>query len=108
MEIQLGIFGIAIDLAETGEEAFVTIKENSYDIIFLDLVLPGVDGYQICKTLKMTEKTKNIPIVILTGKSGFFSKLRGILVGANAYLTKPVQQEQLKTVIQQVLPQINL
>lgn len=108
MEIQLGIFGIALDFAETGEEALVTVEKNLYDIIFLDLILPGVDGYQVCKTLKMTEKTKNIPIIILTGKGGFFNKLRGTLVGANAYLTKPVQQEQLKTVIQQVLPQIDL
>jgi twitching motility two-component system response regulator PilG len=105
MEIQLGIFGMRVDFAETGEEALEYVNKQNYDIIFLDLMLPGIDGYKVCKMIKADKMTKNIPIILLTSKSGYFNKLRGILAGASVYLTKPLQQEQLKTVIQQVLPQ---
>lgn len=106
MEIQLGLYGLNIDFAETGEEALEYVKkpENVYDIIFLDLMLPGIDGYKVCKEIKSNKISKNTPVVMLTGKGSRFDKLRGTMAGASVYLTKPVEQEKLKEVIKQFLP----
>jgi two-component system, cell cycle response regulator len=106
MEIQLGLFGMDIDFAETGEEALEYIQKTVYDIIFLDLMLPGIDGYKVCKEIKSHKLSKNTPVVMLTGKGSRFDKLRGTMAGANVYLTKPVEQEKLKEVIQEYLPNI--
>ncbi len=106
MEIQLGLYGLNIDFAETGEEALDYVKKpnNVYDIIFLDLMLPGIDGYKVCKEIKSNKVSKNTPVVMLTGKGSRFDKLRGTMAGASVYLTKPVEQEKLKEVIKQFLP----
>ena len=105
MEIQLGLYGMAIDFAETGEEALEYIqKDTVYDIIFLDLMLPGIDGYKVCKEIKSHKLSKNTPVVMLTGKGSRFDKLRGTMAGASVYLTKPVEQEKLKEVINEYLP----
>ncbi len=104
MEIHLGVFGMAIDFAETGEEALEYIDKTVYDIIFLDLMLPGIDGYKVCKEIKTHKLSKNTPVVMLTGKNSRFDKIRGTMAGANLYLTKPVEQEKLREVIQQYVP----
>jgi len=85
-----------IDLAETGEKALELIKENSYDMIFLDVILPGVDGYDICKTIKNDEATKSIPVVMLTGNSSAEDQIKGTLAGCDSYLIKPVKSELFK------------
>jgi twitching motility two-component system response regulator PilG len=107
MEIQLGLYGMEIDFAETGEEALEFIKKTVYDIIFLDLMLPGIDGYKVCKVIKSEKMSKNTPVVMLTGKGSRFDKLRGTMAGASVYLTKPVEQEKLKEVIKQFLPEFS-
>jgi len=105
MEIQLNLYGMNIDFAETGEEALEYIQKTVYDIIFLDLMLPGIDGYKVCKEIKSQKMSKNTPVVMLTGKGSRFDKLRGTMAGANVYLTKPVEQEKLKEVIGEFLPE---
>ncbi|MDM8569791.1 response regulator [Thiotrichales bacterium HSG1] len=101
MEIQLSLFGMEIDFAETGEKALEFIQKTVYDIIFLDIMLPGIDGYKVCKEIKSNNMSKNTPVVMLTGKGTRFDKLRGTMAGASVYLTKPVEPEQLKEVIKQ-------
>ncbi|OUD15755.1 hypothetical protein TPSD3_01770 [Thioflexithrix psekupsensis] len=101
MEIHLGLLGMDIDFAETGEEALELVKTTVYDIIFLDVMLPGVDGYKVCKTIKSDKMSKNTPVVMLTGKGSRFDKLKGTMAGASVYLTKPVEPEKLAEVIKQ-------
>ncbi len=103
MEIHLGLLGMNIDFAETGEEALELVKkpDANYDIIFLDVMLPGVDGYKVCKTIKADKLFKNTPVVMLTGKGSKIDKLRGTMAGASVYLTKPVEPEKLTEVIKQ-------
>ncbi len=107
MEIQLSLFGMDIDFAETGEKALEFIQKTVYDIIFLDIMLPGIDGYKVCKEIKSNNMSKNTPVVMLTGKGTRFDKLRGTMAGASVYLTKPVEPEQLKEVINKFLPNSN-
>ncbi|MCP4698475.1 MAG: response regulator [Gammaproteobacteria bacterium] len=107
MEIHLGSFGIQIDFAESGEEALEHTKTKSdYDIIFLDIMMPGIDGYKVCKTLRAKKEFKRTPIIMLTGKGSRFDKLKGTMAGASLYLTKPVEPDHLKEVITKFLPQL--
>jgi twitching motility two-component system response regulator PilG len=107
MEIQLGLFGIQIDFAETGEEALqITQNTTDFDIIFLDIMMPGIDGYQVCKKFRSDKSLKHKPIIMLTGKGSRFDKLKGTMAGASLYLTKPVDQGQLQEVLKKFLPQL--
>jgi twitching motility two-component system response regulator PilG len=79
-----------VDVAETGERALELLQQHTYNLIFLDVILPGTDGYQVCKEIRKNPKTKQTPVIMLTSKSSPFDRVRGSLVGCSAYLTKPV------------------
>ena len=95
--------GIKADQAEDGDTALKLVSENSYNIIFLDVIMPGVDGYEVCKTIKRDKEKKNIPIVMLTGKSSPFDKVKGKLSGCDTYLTKPVSIKEFKRTLTKCL-----
>jgi len=103
--LELGSFNIQVDTAETGEEGLEMLANNKYDIIFLDVVMPGADGYQVCKTIRRNQETKFTPIVMLTSKSSPFDKVRGSLAGCSSYLTKPVDYENFYQVLEEFLAQ---
>lgn len=92
-----------VDLAEDGERAVEFIANQSFDIIFLDVVLPGMDGYKICREIKRNKRTKNTPVIMLTGKSSPFDKVKGKLAGCDAYLTKPVDDSTFNEVVHKYL-----
>jgi twitching motility two-component system response regulator PilG len=66
IELELKLLGVNADFAETGEQAFKLLDNKSYDIVFLDVVLPGIDGYQVCKTIKKDIMMKQTPVIMLT------------------------------------------
>jgi two-component system, cell cycle response regulator len=103
--LELGNFNIQVDTAETGEQGLEMLEKNKYDIIFLDVVMPGADGYQVCKVIRRNQNTKLTPVVMLTSKSSPFDKVRGSLAGCNAYLTKPVDYENFYQVLEEYLAQ---
>ncbi len=90
IDLELRNSGVLADIAETGERALELLAQNKYDLIFLDVVLPGTDGYQVCREIRKTPQTRQTPVIMLTSKSSPFDKVRGSLVGCSAYLTKPV------------------
>jgi two-component system cell cycle response regulator len=92
-----------IDLAESGEEALAYLSAKPYDIVFLDVVLPGVDGYQICKRIKQDKGTREMPVIMLTGKSSPFDRVKGKLAGCDSYLTKPVDVASFEKVVRKYL-----
>lgn len=103
IELELELFGIQSDMAETGEQALDLLDRKTYDIIFLDVVLPGVDGYKICKTIKKDKAAKETPVIMLTGKSSPFDRIRGTFAGCDTYLTKPVAHDSFHKVIKKYL-----
>lgn len=103
--LELGSFNIQVDTAETGEQGLEMLGKSKYDIIFLDVVMPGADGYQVCKTIRRNQETKHTPIVMLTSKSSPFDKVRGSLAGCSSYLTKPVDYENFYQVLEEFLAQ---
>ncbi len=104
MDLCLRLHDLAVDLAEDAEKALLLLKKGNYDVIFLDVVLPEMDGYKVCKLIKSDESTRSIPIIMLTGKSSPFNKVRGVMAGCDRYLTKPVDAEQLQTVLKKYIP----
>lgn len=86
--------GITAEFAEDAESALKLIETRRYDILFLDVVLPGKDGYEICKAVKKDKSKKHIPVIMLTGKSSPIDKVKGKLSGCDAYLTKPVSLKE--------------
>ena len=105
LEIELKMLGAKVELAESGEQALELSRNQSYDIIFLDVMMPGIDGYKVCKVLKKDARSKNTPIIMLTGKSSPFDKVKGTLSGCDTYLTKPLQHEEFQNVTRKYLPQ---
>ncbi|QLG89106.1 response regulator [Chitinibacter bivalviorum] len=105
LELFLKLLGGDIDCAETGEAGIALAQQNEYDMIFLDVVLPNADGYQVCRTIRKNRDTKHTPIIMLTSKSSPFDRVRGTLAGCSTYLTKPVESAVFKEVVQKYLPQ---
>ncbi len=100
LELELKASNIYVDAAETGEIGLELIEKNYYDLIFLDVMLPGTDGYQVCKHIKRNPALKQTPVVMLTSKSSPFDRVRGSLAGCDTYLTKPVDYEQFRQVLE--------
>lgn len=100
MENKLAPYAFGVDFAESGEQAIGFTGEKTYTCVFLDVILPGVDGYQVCKLIKSKKSAgKPTAVVMLTSKSSPFDKIRGTMAGCDAYLTKPVDEDRLLEVI---------
>ena len=105
MEAKLAPYGFQADFAETGEQAVGMTGTKEYTCVFLDVVLPGIDGYQVCKLIKSNKQAiKRTAVVMLTSRSSPFDKLRGSLAGCDEYLTKPVDENRLLEVMAKFLP----
>lgn len=94
-ELFLKQAGYTVLLVENGFEALTAVFDTRPDIIFVDIMMPRLDGYQTCQLIKKSEDFKGIPIVMLSSKDGLFDKARGRIVGSNEYLTKPFSKEGL-------------
>jgi len=87
--------GCAVVTATDGFEALSKITDQEPDIIFVDIMMPRLDGYQTCALIKHNQIFKNTPVVMLSSKDGLFDKARGRIVGSDQYLTKPFTKEEL-------------
>ncbi len=106
LEIELKLLGVAVVLAENGEKAMELCRNFDYDIVFLDVVMPGVDGYKVCKFLKKYHRSKSTPVILLTGKSSPFDKVKGSLSGCDSYLTKPLEHENFQHIARKYLSEV--
>ena len=100
-EIFLKQGGHEVMLAEDGFDALSKVSDYQPDLIFCDILMPRLDGYQTCAIIKRNPKFSGVPIVMLSSKDGVFDKARGRMVGAQDYLTKPFTKDQLLQAIQQ-------
>ena len=91
--------GLEVICAVDGMDALEKINESIPDLILLDITMPRMDGYQVCKLIRGNDATKEVPVVMISGKDGFFDKVRGRMAGTTGYITKPFGPETLmKTV----------
>jgi chemotaxis family two-component system response regulator PixH len=91
--------GCSVISATSSEEAQAKIDRNKPDLIFLDVILPGKSGFEICRELKSNPDTSNIPVVFCSTKNSDVDKIWGNMLGADAYLAKPINQEELTTTL---------
>ena len=94
-EIFLGQAGCIVILAADGFDALAKITDNHPDVIFVDVMMPRLDGYQTCALIKKNPRFKSTPVVMLSSKDGLFDRARGRMVGSDQYLTKPFTKDSL-------------
>lgn len=97
--------GFAIGTAANGVDALIKTRSVSLDLIVLDLMLPQLNGLDICKTLRENPATASIPVIMLTGLDSYFTRVAGFEAGINVYLTKPYQPEELISKVEELLEQ---
>jgi phosphate regulon transcriptional regulator PhoB len=95
--------GFEIYVSTDGEDALRRVKQEKYDIIILDLMLPGIQGMELCSILKSSEDTSDVPIIMLTAKSEELDKVLGLEMGADDYITKPFSPRELIARVKAVL-----
>ena len=94
-EIFLRQGGHEVVLAEDGFDALAKVNDHAPEIIFCDILMPRLDGYQTCAIIKRNQRFAHVPVIMLSSKDGLFDKARGRMVGSQDYLTKPFTKEQL-------------
>ncbi len=95
VRFSLELEGYEVLVAYNGEEALNQARKENPDLILLDLMLPKLDGYKVCRLLKFDERYKHIPILMLTAKTQEKDKATGMETGANEYITKPFEMDEL-------------
>lgn len=100
-ETMLANEGFRVVTAENGFEALSKVTRHQPDMIFVDIMMPRLDGYQTTAIIKNNSRFREIPIVMLTSKDGLFDKARGRVVGSDLYLTKPFTREELLSAVRQ-------
>ncbi|MBC7624697.1 MAG: twitching motility response regulator PilG [Aeromicrobium sp.] len=94
-EIFLMQAGCQVILAENGFDALSKIADHQPDVIFVDVMMPRLDGYQTCALIKKNGKHKTTPVIMLSSKDSLFDRARGRMVGSDEYLTKPFSKDSL-------------
>ena len=94
-EIFLAQAGCQVVLAEDGFDALAKIADHAPDLIFVDIMMPRLDGYQTCALIQKNPRLKATPVIMLSSKDGLFDRARGRLAGSDEYLTKPFTKESL-------------
>ena len=100
-EIFLRQGGHEVVLAEDGFDALAKVNDHAPQLIFCDILMPRLDGYQTCAIIKRNPKFAHVPVIMLSSKDGLFDKARGRMVGSEDYLTKPFTKDQLLRAVQQ-------
>ena len=100
-EIFLAQGGHQVLLAEDGFDALAKVNDHIPELIFCDILMPRLDGYQTCAIIKRNPKFAHVPVIMLSSKDGLFDKARGRMVGSEDYLTKPFTKEQLLRAVAQ-------
>jgi twitching motility two-component system response regulator PilG len=103
-EIFLKQGGHEVALAEDGFDALSKLGDFNPDLVFCDILMPRLDGYQTCAIIKRNPEFSSVPVIMLSSKDGLFDKARGRMVGSQDYLTKPFTKDQLLQAVLQHRP----
>ncbi|MEW5787022.1 MAG: response regulator [Pseudomonadota bacterium] len=103
-EIFLLKTGCEVILAEDGFDALAKIADHHPQVIFVDIMMPRLDGYQTCALIKKNPRLKETPVIMLSSKDGLFDRARGRLVGSDEYLTKPFTKDTLLEAVRRHRP----
>lgn len=109
LTLELEKLPAAVELAyaDTGEQALERVNDGPFDFIFLDVVMPGIDGFETCTRMRELPTLKKTPIIMLTSKTSPLDEVKGIMAGCSTYLTKPIDPEEFQKVIGRVSSWVN-
>lgn len=102
LELELRETTMTADYAVCGEDALEKINSQQYDLVFLDIVMPGIDGYEVCKQLRKLPNYKRTPVIMLSGKTEPLDEVEGILAGASTYMLKPVKHTDFQQTLERI------
>jgi len=94
---------VKANFAESGEQALSALEKSHYNIVFLDVVMPGIDGYEACRKIKGDPKTKDIPVILLTSNSSALDRVKGKMSGCDTFLVKPVNKDDFYQTLRKFL-----
>jgi len=100
-EIFLNQAGCEVILAQDGFDALSKITDHEPDVVFVDIMMPRLDGYQTCSLIKRNTKYRATPVIMLSSKDGLFDRARGRMVGSDEYLTKPFTKDMLLSAVRE-------
>ncbi len=92
-------YGHRVDVASSGDDAMAMLLNNGYKLVFLDVMMPGMDGFEVCRRIKRSAEYKVTSVYMLTSKDGMFDKVRGSMAGCDGYLVKPLESRKLREVL---------
>ncbi len=99
----LSPLGYSVRTCSGGADAVAEIGREHFDLIILDVLMPGMDGFEVCRQVRKNESYAETPVIILTAKSGDEDKKRGVEVGANLYLPKPISPKRLIALVEEAI-----
>lgn len=91
-----------IDFADCGEQALEYVTRHQYDFIFLDIIMPGIDGFETCSKMREMPEVKRVPIIMLSAKNSPLDEVKGVMAGCSTYMTKPIVHEEFQKVIRRI------
>jgi DNA-binding response OmpR family regulator len=97
--------GFSVTTAGSGEEALRLLKESSFDLVLLDVMMPDKDGFEVCRLIKQDPRTRTLPVIFLTAKGGGEALAEGFEAGAVMYINKPFTANKLLTIVNTMLEQ---
>jgi len=95
--------GYEVQLVSSGSEAMLRLDEDGYDLLLLDIIMPLMDGFELCRKVRDKERYRETPIVFLTAKSREEDKISGLAAGANLFLSKPVSPKKLLDIVSRTI-----
>lgn len=99
----LSSLGFSVVTSSCGFDALEKIAQEKFDLVILDVIMPEMDGFEVCQRIRQSESSTDIPVLMLTAKSGEEDKERGMEVGANLYLPKPISPKRLIALVEEAL-----
>ncbi len=99
IELNKASFNTQNEYTESGEDCLKLISENQYDMIFLDIMMPGIDGFETCTEIRKVTSYKKVPIIMLSAKTSPVDEVKGVMAGCTSYLTKPINHEDFKSLL---------
>ena len=95
--------GYAVDTVGSGNEALQKLDQGAYDLIMTDVIMPEMDGFELCKRIREKEKYRDVPVLFLTAKTRDEDRVRGLEAGANLFLSKPISPDKLLGIVSSTL-----
>ncbi len=103
LELKKASQPLSVDFAESGEQALAMVAAKSYDFIFLDVVMPGMDGYETCGQIRKINEMKKTPIVMLSAKTSPLDEVKGVMAGCTNYVTKPIKSDEFQNMLDRIM-----